>query len=449
MSKLWKWVILLSIIAISFYFGTLISSKSSDGAQVAIKADIKPLFYRNPMNPEVTSPTPSKDNMGMDYIPVYADNEDKGNALAGTVRIDPVVVQNIGVRTAKAKTKSFGRTIRTVGRVEFDEERMVNLHPKVEGWIDKMYVDKTGEQVKEDTILLNIYSPILVTAQQEYLLALNNLRNLQGSTFNDVRRGAEQLVESSKERLKLLDVPDHQIRELEETRKIKKNIHIHSPSPGTVVKIGAREGQYVTPQTELYMIVDLSQVWVYANVYEYEVPWVNVGDEVDMTLASVPGKTLKGKVVYIYPYAQENTRTTKVRIVFENKEHMLRPNMFADVGIRVQSKQNMIVIPSEAVVRSGKKEQVFVVRGPGKYEPRAVILGIESNGEVAVLSGLDAGEEIVTSAQFLVDSESKLREAASKMVESKKSASQSHSNMSPESMDGENQNRMSEEHSHD
>jgi|TARA_R110002110_G_C13470277_1_gene720498 Cu(I)/Ag(I) efflux system membrane fusion protein len=447
MNKVWKLVLLVGIIAISVYFGTLIPSKQSVESQPIVKAEKKPLFYRNPMNPEITSPTPAKDHMGMDYIPVYADDGDKAKSPAGTVKIDPVVVQNIGVRTAVAKKKSFGRSIRTVGRIEFDEERMVNLHPKVEGWVDEIYVDKTGQQVKEDTILLSIYSPILVTAQQEYLLALNNLKNLKGSTFSDVRRGAEQLVESSRQRLELLDVPEHQIQELEQSRKVKKNLHIHSPFAGTVVNIGAREGQYVTPKTELYMIVDLSQVWVYADIYEYEIPWVKVGDEVDMTLTSVPGKTFKGKVVYIYPYAEAKTRTTKVRIVFENKDNILRPNMFADVAVKAQSMNNVIVIPSEAVVRSGKKEQVFIVREPGKYEPRVVKLGIESNGEVAVLSGLQPGEEIVTSAQFLVDSESKLREAAAKMMESKQTSEQDHSNMDHGTMDEQDSNKNHIDHS--
>jgi Cu(I)/Ag(I) efflux system membrane fusion protein len=449
-----KWILLavIALVPISYYLGTMnLSEESSSVDSSIVKKEKEPLFYRNPMNPEVTSPVPAKDNMGMDYIPVYAD-DDNEKAPAGTVKIDSTVVQNIGVRTAIAEKKDFGRAIRTVGRIDFDEERVVRLHPKVEGWIDEIFIDKTGEKVKEDSMLLSIYSPMLVTAQQEYLLALNNLKNLKDSTFSDVSRGADELLESSKERLELLDVPAHQLDELEKTRKIKKNLHIHSPAAGTIVQIGAREGQYVTPKTELYMIVDLSKVWVYADIYEYEVPWVRAGDKVDMTLGSAPGKTFNGEVVYIYPYSEAKTRTTKVRIVFDNKDNSLRPNMFSDIIIHSQQIKDSLVIPSEAVVRSGKTEQVFIVKGEGKYEPRLVKLGIESNGEVVVLTGLKAGEEVVTSAQFLVDSESKLREAAAKMVDAEKRSEaqndhsghndQDHSNMKHNDSNGTDKNEI-------
>ena len=376
------------------------------------------LFYRNPMNPSVTSPVPAKDSMGMDYVPVYADNE--ASKVAGTVKIDPVVVQNIGVRTAIARRASINRTIRAVGRVDFNEERMSRLHPKVEGWIEEIRVDKTGQAVAKDDILLSLYSPKLVSTQQEYLLALNSLATLTNSPFDEIRRGAEQLVKSSRERLQFLDVPKHQIKELERTRVIQKNLHIHSPVNGTVIRIGSRQGQFVTPKTELYLIVDLNQVWVYADVYEYELPWVKVGDEVEMTLASAPGKIFKGTLSYVYPYAESKTRTTKVRMVFDNSELLLRPDMFADVRIKADAQSDAIVIPAEAVIRSGDRTQVFIVRGPGKFEPRIVTLGLESDGLVSVLVGVKAGDEVVTSAQFLVDSESKLREATAKMMEALK-----------------------------
>jgi len=378
------------------------------------------LFYRSSMNPAVTSPVPAKDSMGMDYVPVYADNE-AGN-VAGTVKIDPVVVQNIGVRTAIAKQTSISRTIRAVGRVDFDEERISRLHPKVEGWIEELRVNKTGETVAKNDVLLSIYSPKLVSTQQEYLLALNSVSTLSKSPFDEIRQGAEALAQSSRERLELLDVSQHQIEALERTRTIQKYLHIHAPLSGTVIRIGSRQGQFVTPKTELYMLADLNQVWVYADVYEYELPWVKLGDEVEMTLASVPGKSFKGSVSYIYPYADSATRTTKVRLIFENKEALLRPDMFAELSIQSDSLEDAIVIPAEAVIRSGERTQVFVVRDPGKFEPRIVTLGIESNGQVAVLAGVEAGDEVVTSAQFLVDSESKLREATAKMMDTLKGA---------------------------
>jgi membrane fusion protein, copper/silver efflux system len=380
------------------------------------------VFYRSPMNPSVTSPVPAKDSMGMDYIPVYADGNTEANP--GLVKIDPVVAQNIGVRTAKAEQKTMGRTVRALGRVDYDEERMSRLHPKTEGWIEEIYVDKTGQKVKRGDILLSIYSPKLVSAQQEYLLAINNQKTLANSPFEELRKGADDLLKSSRQRLTLLDVPEHQIDELERTQEIKKDLHIHSSVDGTVIRIGSRAGQYVTPKTELYMIVDLSRVWVYSDIYEYELPWVKEGDEVTMTLASVPGRTFSGTLSYIYPYSESNTRTTKVRLEFDNSDNLLRPDMFSNVSIVSDKVVDSVVIPSEAVVRTGNRDQVYIVREPGKYEPRVVTLGVESDGEVVILSGLDPQEEVVTSAQFLVDSESKLREATAKMMKASQEPSQ-------------------------
>ena len=375
------------------------------------------LFYRNPMNPTVTSAAPAKDSMGMDYIPVYAEANGDTKSPVGTVKIDATMVQNIGVRTAKAIQTTLTHTVRAVGRVAFDEERMVHLHPKTEGWIEKLNVDKTGQWVKKNTDLLSIYSPQLVVSQQEYILALNNLKALENSPIDDIRLGAEELVKSSRERLKLLDVPAHQLRDLQRHHRVKKSLHIHAPADGIVMKIGAREGQFVTPATEIYMIADLRKIWVYANIYEYELPWVKQGDRVEMQLAGIPGKTFRGHLTYIYPYAEAKTRTIKVRLVFDNDELLLKPEMFAEVTIYAGKQLKAIVIPAEAVIRSGSRNQVFVVREPGKFEPRIVTLGLSSNGKVAVLEGIKVGETVVTSAQFLIDSESKLREATAKMYQ--------------------------------
>ena len=393
------------------------SAGAADESAAATPPAREVLFYRNPMNPAITSPVPAQDEMGMDYIPVYADGSAQSD-VAGTVEIDPVVVQNIGVRTTRAERRSLSRTIKTIGRVDFNETRMARLHPKVDGWIEEIWIDETGQQVAADDILLSFYSPKLVSAQQEYLLALNNQAALADSPFEQIRVGAQNLTRSARERLELWDVPAHQIAELEETRQIKKYIHIHAPWAGTVLRIGARAGQFVTPTTELYMMVDLSEVWVYADVYDYELPWVSVGDAVEMTLASAPGRIFRGSLDYIYPYAESKTPTTKVRLVFDNADRVLRPEMFADVTIFADTRQDAVVIPAEAIVRSGTQAQAFVVLSSGKFEPRIVNVGIESNGLVTVLDGVNAGEEVVTSAQFLVDSESKLREATAKMMAS-------------------------------
>ncbi|WP_031435487.1 efflux RND transporter periplasmic adaptor subunit [Methylomarinum vadi] len=380
------------------------------------RTEKRPLFYRHPMNPEITSPVPAKDDMGMDYIPVYAEEQKGPQETPGTVIIDGGVVQSIGVRTAKAKRETLSHVIRTVGRIGYDEELLVRLHPKTEGWIEEVRVDKTGDWVRQNDDLLSIYSPQLVASQQEYLLALNNLKALEQSPFEDIRRGAEELLQSSLERLKLLDVPEHQLHDLIHQHKIRKSLHIHSPTAGIVMNIGAREGQYVTPATELYMIADLTRVWVYADIYEYELPWVKPGDPVDMHLAGVPGRIFSGHLAYIYPYAEARTRTIKVRLAFDNPDLLLKPEMYSEITIHAGSLANSITIPSEAVIRSGARNQVFVVTAPGRFEPRLVKLGLSSGGKVAVLDGIEPGEEVVTSAQFLIDSESKLREAAAKMI---------------------------------
>ncbi len=377
----------------------------------------KILFYRNAMNPAITSPVAAKDSMGMDYIPVYADNSGDDSELVGTIKIDPVTVQNIGVRTKRAEQRNLSHQIIAVGRVDYDETRLSRLHPKTEGWIEKLFVDKTGEFVTKDTILLGLYSPQLVSSQQEYLLALNNRKHLEDSTFKDIRDGADELLRSSRQRLELLDVPEHQIRELEKTRQLKKTLHIHSPFDGIVMKIGAREGQYVTPTTELYMLADLSNIWVYVDIYENELPWVKMGDTAEMKVAAIPGKVFTGKVTYIYPYLESKTRTNRVRLEFNNSDLRLKPDMFANVTLMASRQVDAIVIPSEAIVRSGTDNQVFVVRGAGKFEPRTVILGVSSDGLTQILSGVKAGEEVVVSSQFLIDSESKLREATQKMMD--------------------------------
>jgi len=377
----------------------------------------KILFYRNAMNPAITSPVAAKDSMGMDYIPVYAEDSGDDSEPVGTVKIDPVTVQNIGVRTRRAEQRSLSHQIIAVGRVDYDEERLSRLHPKTEGWIEKLFVDKTGEFVTKDTILLGLYSPQLVSSQQEYLLALNNRKHLEDSTFKDIREGADDLLKSSRQRLELLDVPEHQIRELEKTRQLKKTLHIHSPFDGIVMKIGAREGQYVTPATELYMLADLSNIWVYVDIYENELPWVKLGDTAEMKVAAIPGEVFTGKVTYIYPYLESQTRTNRVRLEFNNSDLRLKPDMFANVTLMASRQVDAIVIPTEAIVRSGTDNQVFVVRGAGKFEPRKVILGVSSDGMTQILSGVKAGEEVVVSSQFLIDSESKLREATQKMMD--------------------------------
>ncbi|MDQ6979551.1 MAG: efflux RND transporter periplasmic adaptor subunit [Mariprofundaceae bacterium] len=377
----------------------------------------KVLFYRNPMNPNITSPVFAQDEMGMDYIPVYADDGGDTSAPAGTVKINPTMMQNSGVRTEQAKQKTLSRTIRTVGRVTYDEERVARLHPKYDGWIEKLFVDKTGDPVHRGSMLMSIYSPQLVATQEEYILALDNAETLKESPFKDIREGAQSLLKSAYDRLKLLDVPRHQIKALRKTRRVTKGVHIHSPFDGIVMNIGAREGQRITPETELYMIADLSRVWVIVDLYEDDLPWVREGDDAEMTVAGILGKTFRGKVSFIYPYLEAKTRTVKMRLIFDNPELALKPEMFANITVKAGKQINAIIVPSEAIIRTGEQTQVFVQRDIGKYEPRKVVVGIDSEGEAQIISGLEAGETVVTSSQFLIDSESKLKEATAKMME--------------------------------
>ncbi len=374
------------------------------------------LFWRNPMNPAITSPVFMQDEMGMDYIPVYADGGAEGEP-AGTVTIDPVTVQNIGVRTARAEVRDLARALNGLGRIDFNEERLARLHPKTSGWIERLFIDETGKRVSKDTILLGIYSPELVAAQQEYLVALDNWETVRNSAATQMKRSAKVMLESARERLQLFDVAEHQIRELEQSRKIKKQLHIHSPFEGRIMHIGAREGQYVTPKDELYLIADLSRIWVNVDVFEDELSWLKVGDRAEMRVRAEPGRTYRGKITFIHPVLNPRSRTVQVRLEFDNADLSLKPGMFANVTLHVDPQPAAVVVPSEAIVRSGSREQLFVVREPGKFEPREVTLGVSAGGLTQILSGVEAGEEVVTSSQFLIDSESKLREATAKMME--------------------------------
>ncbi|NOY61707.1 MAG: efflux RND transporter periplasmic adaptor subunit [Gammaproteobacteria bacterium] len=373
------------------------------------------LFYRNPMNPAITSPVFMQDDMGMDYIAVYA-NGGGGDEPAGTVTIDPVTVQNIGVRTTMAETRDLSRALNGLGRVDFNEEHLARLHPKTSGWIEKLMIDETGKRVSKNTILLGIYSPELVAAQQEYLVALKNWESVRNSKASQMKKSAKTILSSAHERLQLFDVPAHQIKELKRSRKIKKQLHIHSPFEGQVMHIGVREGQYVTPEDEIYLIADLGRIWVNVDVFEDELSWLKLGDRAEMRVRAQPGRTYEGKITFIHPILNPKSRTVQVRLEFDNSDLSLKPGMFANVTLYVDPQRGAVVVPSEAIVRSGSREQVFVVREPGKFEPREVTLGVSAKGLTQILSGVKAGEEVVTSSQFLIDSESKLREATAKMM---------------------------------
>ena len=416
-------IILLSLfcltlgIAGGFYMaeekGLLISQKTSAPAQKE-KREKKILFYRSPMNPSVTSPVPKKDEMGMDYVPVY-EGGGKSSEPSGTVRIDPVVEQNIGVRTGTAAVRDLSRIIRTYGRVSYDEDTIYSIYPRFQGWLDRVYVSKAGDNVTEGQVLATIYSPDLVATQQEYLLAVKGRKHLADADIDLIRRDSEALVKSARTRLKLFGVSQAEISRLERTGRSVTSLAMRSSITGTVLKVNAREGGFVTPSTELYRVSDLSRVYVLAEVYDTDFPWIKRDDETKVSFAAGPGRSIRGRVQFIYPYEDKRKRTVQVRMVFENRDGLLKPGMFVNCEIEASPRQ-VLAVPSEAIIRSGIRQIVFVKKGPGRYEPRRVESGVESGGFTEIISGLTAGEEVVTSAQFLIDSESKLREATLKMT---------------------------------
>lgn len=387
-------------------------------AQVAPQPQRKIKYWQAPMNPSFISDKPGKSPMGMDLVPVYEDAVTDGDGI----RISPTVVQNIGVKTEKIKARTLTREIRTVGILAYDERKVTHVHTKYQGWIEKLYVDFTGQQVNQDDLLVEIYSPELVSTQEELLLAMKYNQILKDSPFTEIGKGAERLLESTKRRLELFDVPDHQIEELMRNRKITKTLHIHSPFRGFVIEKHALQGMFVKPGMSLYTIADLSNIWVLADIYEYELPWIKIGQEVKMNLSYYPGRKFKGKVTFIDPFMDPKTRTLKVRMEFQNPNWDLKPDMYANVTLKSIIAKKAVAVPEEAVIHSGKRNLVIVMTAKGGFDSREVTLGAQANGYYQVLEGLKAGETVVTSSNFLIDSESRLKEAISKFQSAGKSS---------------------------
>lgn len=371
-------------------------------------------YWVAPMDPQFISDKPGKSPMGMDLIPVYEDEVESERA----VLIDPTVVQNIGVRTADVERGVLARTIRATGEVVEDETSIGIVNLKIAGWIEKVFVDETGQPVRKGDPLLEIYSPQLVTTQEEYLIALNNLDRVQESSSKDVITAAERTLASTRRRLLYWDIDQEQIRELEERRTVRKTMLLRSPFTGVVTMKNALPGQKVLPGSDLYHMADLSTVWVEASVFDADLPHIWVGQEAMMDLAYIPGKSLSGKVTFISPVLNPKTRDIKIRLEFPNHDGALKPGMYANVVIRSMVDEDATLIPSEAVIHSGKRTVVFVTREEGRFIPTDVVLG--SYGEdnlVQILAGVVPGERVVTSAQFLLDSESSFQEALRKMMD--------------------------------
>ena len=373
------------------------------------------LFYRNPMDPTVTSPVPAKDSMGMDYVPVYADQVD---AAAGgpVVTIDPGVVQNMNVQTAPVLRRDLTKPIRTVGYLDYDQQQMVSVTTKYSGFIEKVDVNYVGEPVRRGQPLFEIYSPELVQTQEELLSALSFARRLEGAP-PDARRRAEALAEAARTRLSYWDISPAQIERLEASGQTLRTLTVTSPAAGVVMKrMPGMEGMGVKPGMELFHIADLSSLWLSVEVYEDQLPWLREGSEAEITLSYFPGETFRGKVRFVEPSVQEKTRTIGLRVEVPNRDGRLRAGMYATVRFDPLAAKDAVAVPRQAVIRSGERNLVIVALGEGRFAPREITLGAEGDDFVQVLAGVEPGETIVTSSQFLIDSESNLREAIQKLV---------------------------------
>ena len=393
------------------------AEKGLKSGMVDPKTRKKIKYWAAPMDPTYIRNEPGKSPMGMDLVPVY-EEEGEEKEPASVIRIDPVTIQNMGVRMARVERKPLVKTIRTYGDITYDETRVKVVSAWVGGRIDKLYVDFTGINVKKGDPLAEIYSPELVTTQQELILALETRGRLWELGNQEALQMSSGLVEATKQRLLLWGITEEQIREIERTRKVTTRMTLHAPIGGTVIDKQAFEGQYIKEGERLYKIADLSKVWVDVDIYEYELPWVYQGMPAEMELTYIPGRQFKGRVLYVYPYLEEKTRTAKLRLEFLNPGDQLKPGMYANIYLRPTVTKSSLVVPQEAVINTGVRSLVFISRGGGKFEPREVKTGLEGNeNELQVLKGLREGEEIVVSAQFLLDSESRLREAIRKMLE--------------------------------
>jgi membrane fusion protein, copper/silver efflux system len=332
-----------------------------------------------------------------------------------TVTIAPERLQTIGVRFEEAARRPLSRTIRTVGRIEIDERRLARVNIKFEGWIEDLRVSAIGDHVKKNQILFTIYSPDLVATQEEYLLALQAFRDLSTREFPVVIQGTKDLLEATRRRFQLWDITEDHIQDLEQTGEVLRTLPMHSPITGTVLKMEARAGTYVTPGTELYMIADLSQLWIMADIYEYELPLILLGHQATVTLSYDPQTQQIGTVGFIYPTLDPQTRTAKVRFEVKNPEGKLKPGMYANVELTIPF-GNRLAIPRDAVLETGERQVVFIHHGGGTLEWRNVKLGVQAGEWVEVLENIKEGDHIVTSANFLIDSESQLRSAVRGMA---------------------------------
>jgi Cu(I)/Ag(I) efflux system membrane fusion protein len=366
-------------------------------------------FYRNPMGLPDTSPTPKKDPMGMDYIPVY-EGEDPAADDGKSIAISVDRVQKLGVRTEPATLRVLARTVRALGRVEIDERRVVAVAPKFEGWVEKLFVNATGQPVAKGQPLFEVYAPELVSAQREYLIAVRGIEALKDAG-GDAQTGMRRLAESSLARLANWDITEQEVNALAKSGEVRRTLTLRSPAGGIVLQKKALQGMRFMPGEALFEIADLSAVWVQADVFEQDLADVRVGSTAQLRINAYPGKVFAGRVGYVYPTVKPETRTIPIRIELANPGGLLKPGMFAEVELPVGARAKVVTVPTAAVIDSGTRRVVFVQRAEGRYEPREVKLGARDDTHVEIIDGVHDGEPVVIAANFLIDAESNLRAA--------------------------------------
>ena len=373
------------------------SGLTADPAGSAENGEAGVLYWVAPMDPNYRRDNPGKSPMGMDLVPVYAD----AAGDVGTVRIDPAMVQNLGVRTAPVERGKLWRQISTVGYVAFDERKLSHVHLRTDGWIEKLNVKSDGEQVRKGDVLFELYSRELVSAQEEYIQAL--------------RGSNDYLKRASRERLEALGISSAQIRQIARDRRASQRVRILASQDGVVDGLNVREGMYVKPATEVLTLADLSSVWLLVDVFERQSDWVAVGQPAEVRLGYLPGRVWAGEVEFVYPTIDPKTRTLQARLRFDNPDDALKPDMYANVRIYAGPKQDVLSIPREALIKLGKAQRVIVAMEKGRFRAQQVIAGMESGDFVEIISGLNEGDKVVTSGQFLIDSEASLRASFNRM----------------------------------
>ncbi len=366
------------------------ATTDSAGSEPAI------LYWKAPMNPNYRRDEPGKSPMGMDLVPVYASGEDES-----VVTISPQVINNLGVRTEQAQYSVLSRRIDTVGYVGYDEDTLQHIHTRVDGWIESLEITATGDPVRQGQTLFELYSPTLVNAEEEYLTAL--------------RSGNSILLKASRERLVALGVSTSEIDRLKQSRKVNQRLAVTAEGDGVVADLAVREGEFITPASDVMSIAKLDRVWVLAEVFERQADWIRPGQRAEVELDYLPGKRLQGTVDYIYPELDRKTRTLKIRLRFDNTSGFFRPNMFARVTIHGTETAPVVHVPREALIRGGASDRVVLALGDGKFRAQLVQIGIESGNRVEILSGIGTTDLVVTSGQFLIDSESNLESALARM----------------------------------